>query len=652
MFGSSITLVFALISTVAIAVPTKSISESISALPFHFPKSTYECFSESNTAILISPTTEESIKIGIDYLLEKLELDNNEFQVYNNFTDHGGVVHIYGAHHVNGARISNHHASVHVKNGQVTSYSASFEPKRSSIQNGLSVDPPTTKISFEQASSKASAKLNLPVYTKFKYEFEYIESKDGILVHTYKFQLRDDPLTAWLQVWVSTVTGDIVHAVDFSNKFSYNVIGLPRANPTDGFVVVNNPEYKASSPNGWTAGSITKGNNADVARRSNVLTPGVGRNGVFDTNFDPTGQPTSATNIQASAVNLFYQANMMHDIMYQYGFTEAAGNFQVSNFGKSGRGNDAVQINVMSSNKINNAEFYTPADGQPGVMYMYRFTSSNPNRDSGLDNTISLHEYGHGVSTRLTGGASTVQCLRTTEARGMGEGWSDLFAIVLTAKSTDTSTSNIISGAYASNRRAGIRMYPYTTNMNVNPLRYSNLRTQSEVHDIGEIWVTAMWEVYWNLVQKYGFSSNLHNAKQQAGNVIFLQNLIGGLMHQPCNPTFINARDAVLASDQAYYGGANVCEIWRGFAKRGFGVGARNFINDFTIPRECNTPSPPAPSPTRQATITPTVRPTRTTTVSRPTTTTKRSRPTWTFPGPNENCNSNNICCFFFGFDC
>ena len=41
-----------------------------------------------------------------------------------------------------------------------------------------------------------------------------------------------------------------------------------------------------------------------------------------------------------------------------------------------------------------------------------------------------------------------------------------------------------------------------------------------------------------------------------------------------CNPTFVTARDAILAADLATTGGANYCMIWQTFARRGLGVGA------------------------------------------------------------------------------
>lgn len=37
----------------------------------------------------------------------------------------------------------------------------------------------------------------------------------------------------------------------------------------------------------------------------------------------------------------------------------------------------------------------------------------------------------------------------------------------------------------------------------------------------------------------------------------------------------MQARDAILDADKALTGGANKCEIWKGFAKRGLGSGAK-----------------------------------------------------------------------------
>ena len=47
-------------------------------------------------------------------------------------------------------------------------------------------------------------------------------------------------------------------------------------------------------------------------------------------------------------------------------------------------------------------------------------------------------------------------------------------------------------------------------------------------------------------------------------------------IRQPCNPSFLQARDAIIDADKALTGGKNACEIWKGFAKRGLGEEAKD----------------------------------------------------------------------------
>ena len=58
---------------------------------------------------------------------------------------------------------------------------------------------------------------------------------------------------------------------------------------------------------------------------------------------------------------------------------------------------------------------------------MFLWDLTGPERDGALANDIIVHEFTHGITNRMTGGG-TGRCLQTTEARGMGEGWSDALA--------------------------------------------------------------------------------------------------------------------------------------------------------------------------------------------------------------------------------
>ncbi|HEY1016515.1 MAG TPA: M36 family metallopeptidase, partial [Herpetosiphonaceae bacterium] len=196
-------------------------------------------------------------------------------------------------------------------------------------------------------------------------------------------------------------------------------------------------------------------------------------------------------------------------------------------------------------------------------------------RDGSLDNAVIAHEYGHGLSNRLTGGPSNVSCLTAEEQAG--EGWSDALALMLTAKATDTATTKQTIGTWLTGQPAnggGFRQFPYTTDMAENPHTYDALKqtTLAVPHGVGSVWTAMVWEMYWNLVAEYGFDPDLYAG--DGGNNLALRLMIDGMKLQPCNPTFVEARDAILAADLAANDGVNRCAIWRGFAKRGLGFSA------------------------------------------------------------------------------
>jgi len=96
--------------------------------------------------------------------------------------------------------------------------------------------------------------------------------------------------------------------------------------------------------------------------------------------------------------------------------------------------------------------------------------------DGDFDNGIIAHEYGHGISIRLTGGGNNSNCLNSTEQ--MGEGWSDWFGLMMTIEPTDTRTDLRPIGTFAQAEAPtgnGIRPYPYTTDMSVNPHVYTDI---------------------------------------------------------------------------------------------------------------------------------------------------------------------------------
>ena len=135
---------------------------------------------------------------------------------------------------------------------------------------------------------------------------------------------------------------------------------------------------------------------------------------------------------------------------------------------------------------------------------------------------------------------------------------------------------------------AGIRSHPYSTSASTNPLRYSSIKTLNEVHNIGEIWANLLHNVYAALVSAHGFSSTARtDPTSTAGNVVYMHLFLDSLALQPCNPTFLTARNAWIQADANRYAGANKCTLWKAFASKGLGVNAANHNDDTTLPSGC-----------------------------------------------------------------
>jgi hypothetical protein len=551
----------------------------------------------------------------------------------------------------------------------------------------------------------------------------------------------------------------------FEDMASYRVYPLPATNPTDGIhELIITPHIPESSPFGWhdTDGlsgaehTITRGNNvfayADLqgnnATDDNEPDGGVGLSFDFVHNINEEAE----SSLDASVVNLFYIANMAHDISYLLGFQEEDGNYQFNNYGKNGKSGDYVRVESMDGSGRNNANFSITSDGNPGRMQMYLFdkirslvvvespaalASNNfeaaeatfgnriqnnpvqaeiamainndpdfPNQgcgtiitnlngkialmdrgtcdfsekvfyaqeagavmaiicniagvdggdgediftmgsgafagnvnipsvmmkksdcdlikitlntdqkvevsakerpfvgpgtyDGSFDNGIVLHEYVHGISTRLTGGPSQTGCLNNVSdsnggRRGdqMGEGWSDFFALVWTTKEGDDGPSPRGMGTFVlgeENSGKGIRTYPYSTDMSINPLTYGDAKVASVPHGVGTVWATMLWDLYWAYIEKFGFDPDFHN--ETSGNYKAAFTVMEALKMQPCRPGFVDGRNAILEADQVLFSGENETIIWEVFARRGLGYNAeqgstidhRDGTEDFSIP--------------------------------------------------------------------
>ncbi len=406
--------------------------------------------------------------------------------------------------------------------------------------------------------------------------------------------------------------GRVMTRFDRVSPGIYQVYELPVENPNhatplppeDGRQTVANSEDPVASPLGWhDTGSqfytIMRGNNVhayddrDSDDLPPVIEPDCGTE--LDCSFpiDLTADPSSYT--PAAVANLFYWTNVVHDIQYLYGFDEQAGNFQVNNLGKGGLGGDDLRAEAQDGSGINNANFTVTPEGVRPKIQMFVWSLTNPYRDGDLDAGIIVHEYGHGISTRLVGGPSNVSCLSNTQQPG--EGLSDWWALVYTAKPSDTGADPRGIASYVFGQPTdglGIRTQSYSTDPNINTHTYESIEGMAVPHGVGEVWGQAAWEVYWALVGTHGFDPDLYNSTGGAGNQRMMLYVNEGLKNTACSPTFTDVRDGIIQAAIDNYGGEDVCLMWEAFAAFGLGVDAvsggpfsTSPTNGFQVPGSC-----------------------------------------------------------------
>ncbi|MFP2923861.1 myxosortase-dependent M36 family metallopeptidase [Pyxidicoccus sp. 3LG] len=224
-----------------------------------------------------------------------------------------------------------------------------------------------------------------------------------------------------------------------------------------------------------------------------------------------------------------------------------------------------------------------------------RLQRDGSDRDGTLDNTIVAHEWMHYMSHRLVGNSNG---LTNSQGRSMGEGWGDFIGLLMVVREGDDQQpanagfngvyargAYVNSGGVSQGYYWGSRRYPYSTDMTKNPLTLRHIQDgvplpadipvrygqdgadNSEVHASGEMWAVTLWECYAALLRD---ESRLTFAQAQQRMKDYL---VASLKLTPNAPTFLEARDALLAvalaNDPADY-----VLFAQAFAKRGAGTRA------------------------------------------------------------------------------
>jgi len=386
--------------------------------------------------------------------------------------------------------------------------------------------------------------------------------------------------------------------------------------------LIGNEAPYAFNTNGWVTDgtNITDGNNVEAGidrdGTNGVDAPVTGNpNRVFDSTWNPPpGNPIPGDDpltVQAqrgAVIQMFYVMNRYHDELYRLGFNEQSFNFQANNFGRGGAGNDRVSAEGQDSSGTDNANFSTPADGGRGRMQMYLWTGPTPDYDGTGDAEVIIHEVTHGTSNRLHGNASG---LSTNMSGGMGEGWGDFFGYSMLSEPADPINGVYTTGGYATylitagftgNYYYGIRRFPRapitfvgangkphnpftfkyvnndcntligTTSSGPNsafPRGPIGVSTCDQVHNIGEIWSSMLWEIRNRMVTRLGWA---------AGTSRVLQVVTDGMKLAPLGPTILQERDAIIAAAAALpiapAATADVADVREGFRVRGAGFSA------------------------------------------------------------------------------
>ncbi|KAL0062372.1 hypothetical protein AAF712_010718 [Marasmius tenuissimus] len=390
------------------------------------PTTSYETFGEGlNLPTLLGG----SLGINDDtvsFMSSKLEVDLSSVAFKSGYTTKDGVTYGYARQSHNGIPFINSVANVAFKNNKVVAFGSSFVPV---ADDKIADSTPT--VALNAAVLKAEEILQ-GRKNEIKPTLGYFPREDGLISLVHVFQVQNEEGSHWYEAYVDAHTGELVSATSFVAHAAYKVLPIWKQDFPEGLEILTDPQNLTSaSPIGWHSGSgtTTEGNNAMSFKQFWSDTTSQSSSGqVFDYTYDPAQAPTAGSNLDAARTNAFYIGNTFHDVLYLYGFTEAAFNFQNDNFGKGGVGNDSVRITVQDTVRgTNDAFFGTGPDGQHPACILLLWTHTDPFRDGAMQNDVLIHEFTHGLTNRMTGGG-TATCLSATESEGMGEGWSDALA--------------------------------------------------------------------------------------------------------------------------------------------------------------------------------------------------------------------------------
>lgn len=329
----------------------------------------------STSGALTSPSSTAKLDVVRAYLRDRSGAAAEQLQVVSEHLAHG-VTHLRLEQHIDGLRVYGSYVRAALgSSGELLQV----------IDRTVPVGPVAPARVDEHAAMQAAfAALGYagaaptfyqpPSVERVVYADERGNLRAGFVVETWTMQhnLLDYTLVGG--------DGTIVSVDHRTNYDRYNVFV---EDPGKGAQTIVTGGIRPGSPAGWLGtGTQTthniSGNNAHAyldTDANNAPDTNTGAttvtNGDFLTAASLTVTPASVSNRAVAVQNLFYLNNTVHDVLYGHGFTEAAGNFQINNFGNGGAGNDPVNAEAQDGSGLDNANFATPADGSSPRMQMF-----------------------------------------------------------------------------------------------------------------------------------------------------------------------------------------------------------------------------------------------------------------------------------------
>jgi hypothetical protein len=206
-----------------------------------------------------------------------------------------------------------------------------------------------------------------------------------------------------------------------------------------------------------------------------------------------------------------------------------------------------------------------------------------PSRAGGVDSTIVAHEWGHYMRARLSGACYSDHC------RASSEGWSDFIALHMALRAGDNFDGTFAVGSYAdahddNSLYFGLRRVPYSVDFTKNALTLGHIKNSatlptgvplrpslyanSDIHNAGEVWATALFEGYVALLKESQGPSPRYTFDEARRRMA--DYMVTSMQMVPQDATWTVQRDALLAAADAV-DPADALLLAQAFATRGIG---------------------------------------------------------------------------------